>query len=210
MSIFNGNLILKTLIVGSMSVNCYIISNKLTNEAFLIDPGDDFVDIKKYLDVNKLEPRFIVHTHGHYDHIGADNDFNLPIYIHNLDKECLVDAQKNLSGFFDYPFILAGKRINTLEDNSEIKFADSILKITHTPGHSAGGICILLGGALFSGDTLFAQGIGRTDFPGACHETLIKSIKEKIFTLNDNIVVYPGHGPATTIGREKATNLFLN
>lgn len=209
MAVLNNNLTLKTIVVGPMAVNCYIVSDKITKNAFIVDPGDDFGDIKNYLDSNKLRPQFIIHTHGHYDHIGADSEFNLPIYIHRLDKDCLFDAQKNLSGFFSYPFRLSEKEINTLEDGSEIKFGDSVLKIIHTPGHTAGGICILLGGALFSGDTLFAFGIGRTDFSGASGEQLVKSIREKVLKLKNDTVVYPGHGEPTTIGKEKEGNPFL-
>ncbi|MDP1853380.1 MAG: MBL fold metallo-hydrolase [Candidatus Omnitrophota bacterium] len=209
MAVLNNNLTLKTIVVGPMAVNCYIVSDKSTKNAFIVDPGDDFGDINRYLDSNKLRPQFIIHTHGHYDHIGADSDFNLPIYIHKLDRDCLSDAQKNLSGFFGYPFKLTEKQINTLEDGSEIKFGDSVLKIIHIPGHTAGGIGILLDEALFSGDTLFAFGIGRTDFPGASGDLLISSIREKLFKLADNIVVYPGHGEPTTIGKEKEGNPFL-
>ncbi|MEK6715366.1 MAG: MBL fold metallo-hydrolase [Candidatus Omnitrophota bacterium] len=209
MSILNNNLTLKTIVVGSMAVNCYIIYNKETKEAFLIDPGDDYVIIARYLQDNKLEAKFIIHTHGHIDHIQADVGFDLPIYIHALDRNYLLDPDTNLSNFLGKAFKLSKKTINILEDNAEIKFGNSFLKIIHTPGHTPGGICIILGNALFSGDTLFAQGVGRTDFPGAVYEQLIKSIKDKLFSLPDNTVVYPGHGEPTTIAKEKKGNPFL-
>lgn len=209
MSIFNSNLVLKTIVVGPMAVNCYIVSHKQTKEAFIIDPGDDAAEIKKYLKANNLKPRFIIHTHGHIDHIGADPEFDLPIYIHRDDEGCLSGGRENLAEFLGIPFDLADKTIHGVEGGSEIKFAGSILKIIHTPGHTAGGISILLDNALFSGDTLFAQGIGRTDFPGASNEALVNSIKGKIFTLDDSVVVYPGHGEPTTIGREKRENAFI-
>lgn len=209
MTVLNNNLTIKTIIVGPMAVNCYIVSHKQTKEAFIIDPGDDALIIKRYLTDNKLKPQFIIHTHGHIDHIGADPEFDLPIYIHSRDKDCLSGAKANLADFLGIPFDLAHKVIYGVEEESEIKFAGSVLKIIHTPGHTPGGISILLDNALFSGDTLFAQGIGRTDFSGASFETLVNSIKEKIFTLSDNTVVYPGHGEPTTVGREKKENPFL-
>lgn len=209
MGVFNSRLTLKTIVVGSMAVNCYILHDKKTRKAFIIDPGEDFKDIKKYLDDNGLTPLFIIHTHGHIDHIAADKEFDLPIYIHKLDKDYLLNPDINLSNFLGAPFKLADKKINTLKGNDKIKFAGSQLAIMHTPGHTPGGICIRLDNAVFTGDTLFAQGIGRTDFPNASEKDLINSIKEKLFSLDDSIVIYPGHGEPSTIGKEKISNPFL-
>ena len=209
MVMLNNNLMIKTLIVGNMFTNCYIVYDKMKGKAFIIDPGAEADNIKKYLDSNKLNVEFIIHTHGHIDHIIADAQFEIPIYIHKLDREYLLNSEFNLSSFLDSPFKLANKDIRALNDGDKVEFIDSTLKIIHTPGHTPGGICILLNKALFSGDTLFAEGIGRTDFPGASHELLVDSIKEKLLKLPDDVVVYPGHGEPTTIGREKKTNPFL-
>ena len=209
MAVFGNDLTLKTLVVGQMAVNCYIIASNKTKKAFIIDPGDDFLDIKKYLEDNKLKAQFIIETHGHIDHIGALKEFDLPIYIHELDKDYLTDGARNLSEFLGRPFEMGDKEVRMLKDNENIEFDGSVLKILHTPGHTPGGISIILDNAAFTGDSLFACGIGRTDFPGASQDVLIKAIKEKLFVLDDDVVVYPGHGEPSTIGREKKENPFL-
>ncbi|HDZ76467.1 MAG TPA: MBL fold metallo-hydrolase [Candidatus Omnitrophica bacterium] len=209
MGVLGADLTLKRLVLGQMAVNCYIIASKKTKKAFIIDPGDDFLDIKKYLDDNKLEAEFIIQTHGHIDHIAALKEFDLPIYIHELDKDYLTDGARNLSGFMGEPFELKGKEVKILKDNQVLEFGGNILKILHTPGHTPGGISIILDNAAFTGDTLFASGIGRTDFPGSSTDALIKAIKEKLFTLDDGVVIYPGHGEPSTIGREKKENPFF-
>lgn len=196
------------IIVGSMQVNCYIVSSEKTSNALLIDPGDDFKRIHKFLENTKLNPCFIVHTHGHIDHIGTDNEFKLPVYAHRLEAELLKQPDKNLSSFLTKPFKVSGD-INLLEDSQEITLDDIALKVLHTPGHTPGGICLDAGGIVFTGDTLFSGSVGRTDFSGASHEQLIKSIHDKLMGFADNTVIYPGHGPASTIGKEKRNNPFL-
>jgi glyoxylase-like metal-dependent hydrolase (beta-lactamase superfamily II) len=179
----------------------------------IIDPGDDDRQIKRLLDSKGWQPAFIVHTHGHIDHIGADNKFSIPIYIHRNDFNLLKDPKLNLSQMLGESFAINSK-INILEDKQDIRLREGIcLKVIHTPGHTAGSICLLLQQpkekVLFSGDTLFFEGVGRTDFPGACEELLFRSIKEKLFSLDDDTVVYPGHGQITSIGHEKQANPFL-
>ncbi len=196
------------IIVGSMQVNCYIVSSEKTGNALLIDPGDDFKRIQKFLQLSKLNPCFIVHTHGHIDHIGADNEFKLPIYAHKLEIELLKEPDRNLSSFLTRPFKVSAN-INSVEDAQKITLDDITLEVLHTPGHTPGGICLDAGGVIFTGDTLFAGSVGRTDFSGASHEQLIKSIHDKLLRFADDTVIYPGHGAPSTIGEEKRNNPFL-
>lgn len=201
-------MILERIVVGSMEVNCYILGSEKSKEAVIIDPGDDYPKIKKAIDKLKLIPKFIVNTHGHMDHIGADDKFNLPIYIHKLDKECLVNPNKNLSAMFGMAYSVKSE-IRQLEDTDTINIDNLILEVIHTPGHTPGGICIKVDNIIFTGDTLFMGGVGRTDFPGASEEKLFSSIREKLLVFSDDTVIYPGHGPQSSIGRERERNPFL-
>ena len=203
-------MILETIHVGSMQVNCYILAADKNSKAIIIDPGDDEQRIRRVLDKHKLEPAFIVNTHGHYDHIGADNKFNLPVYAHKLDAPLLKDPMLNLSGLFALPYTV-NNEIRFLEDKQIIELDDLRLQVLHVPGHTQGGLALLLqkpvNNIAFTGDTLFCQGIGRSDLSGGNESALIKSIKEKLFILPDDTLIYPGHGPSSTIGEEKQNNL---
>lgn len=196
-----------TLTVGQMQVNCYVLSSKTTKNAILLDPGDEYLRIKAYLDKHKLKPKFILHTHGHIDHIQADNEFNLPVYAHSADIELLKNPERNLSNFLSLPFKVKSD-IKQLEDSQIINLDDLSLEVMHTPGHTPGGICLKSAQVVFTGDTLFAGSVGRTDFPGASYEQLMKSIQDKLLVLPDETVIYPGHGPSSTIGQEKRSNPY--
>jgi glyoxylase-like metal-dependent hydrolase (beta-lactamase superfamily II) len=201
-------MIIEKVVVGPMQVNCYIVAAS-DKQAVIIDPGDEYIKIKRRIDKLSLTPKFIILTHAHYDHIGVVRDFNLPVYIHRLDKEALLDPNKNLSGFFGIG-VSVDCNVQALEDKQIIELGDVKLKVIHTPGHTPGGISLYMEGkCLFSGDSLFCQGIGRTDFPGASEARLLESIRDKLIILNDSIVVYPGHGPSSTIGQERRHNPFL-
>jgi len=206
-------MILETIRISSYEVNCYILAEDNNSNAIIIDPGGDEQKIKAALAKHKLEPAFIINTHGHIDHIGGDDKFGIPVYIHRMDLALLKDARLNLSGFLAFPYTVKSE-IKTLEDKENIGLGQLQLEVIHTPGHTPGGICLLVkkpeNKILFSGDTLFCQGIGRTDFPGASQNLLIKSIKEKLFKLDDKTVIYPGHGMSSTIGEEKKNNPFLS
>ena len=206
-------MILEDICVGQMQVNCYILASKNNSSTIIIDPGEEENKIKRILEKHKLKPSFIINTHGHIDHIGCDDRFGIPVYIHENDLALLKDPQLNLSTFLTSSYSIES-HIKTLKDKENIELDDMQLEVIHTPGHTPGGICLLMkkpdDKILFSGDTLFCQGIGRTDFPGADEGLLIKSIKEKLFKLDDDTVVYPGHGPSSTIGEEKRNNPFLN
>lgn len=193
--------------VGQMQANCYVVSNQNRN-AILIDPGDEYSKIASFLKKQKITPKFIAHTHGHIDHIGCDNEFGLPIYIHKLDIELLKNPEKNLSSFLMLPFRV-NKNIKAVEDLDCITLDELRLEVIHTPGHTPGGICLKAEKVIFTGDTLFSGSIGRTDFVGASGEQLIKSIQSRLLIFPDNTIIYPGHGEPSTIGKEKNTNPFL-
>lgn len=205
-------MILETVCVGPMQVNCYIMASHSNSLGIIIDPGDEEDKIRKVLNKHKLNPAFIINTHGHYDHIGSDNKFNVPVYIHTQDLRLLRNPKLNLSGLFFLPYQVESE-IKTLEDGEIIELEDIQLQVIHIPGHTPGGISLLMkkprSDILFTGDALFCQGIGRTDFPGADETLLIRSIKEKLLNLADDTLIYPGHGPSSTIGDEKKSNPFL-
>ena len=205
-------MILETVNVGPMQVNCYILACAEGKQAIIIDPGDQAHKIKAVLDKYKLTPAMIINTHGHYDHIGSDDEFGVDVYVHKQDLAMLEDARKNLSASFAVPYEVKSG-IKTLEDKEIIKLECLELEVLHLPGHTPGGIGLLMKkpqtDIVFTGDTLFYHGVGRYDLPGGSEQILDKSIREKLFILPAETRVYPGHGPATTIGKEKNNNPFI-
>ncbi len=197
--------------VGPIEANCYIVFDE-SKEALIIDPGAEGQKIFREIEKHGLKVKYIVNTHGHGDHIGANQKLKeltgASILIHELDAPMLTDGAKNLS-------IYLGKNISQpaadklLKDGDVLEVGKMRFTVLHTPGHTRGGICLLGEDVCFTGDTLFDGSIGRTDLPGGSYTELINSIKTKLFTLDDKIVVYPGHGPDTTIGREKGYNPFF-
>ena len=204
-------MILETVNVGSMRVNCYILACANGKEAIIIDPGDQASKIKAVLAEHKLKPAMVINTHGHYDHIGADDEFGVLIYVHKQDLPMLIDAQKNFSASFSSPYKV-NSEIKTLEDKEIIKLDCLELEVIHLPGHTPGGIGLLMKkpqtGIIFTGDTLFYQGIGRWDLPGGSRQLLEQAIRERLFVLPGDTKVYPGHGAATTIAGEKSGSSF--
>ncbi|MFA5339598.1 MAG: MBL fold metallo-hydrolase [Candidatus Omnitrophota bacterium] len=201
--------ILKVLPVGPIAANCYIFGCAETKEAVIIDPGADDKDIKQQVAELGLSPKCVINTHGHADHIGANSKMGLPVFIHASDAQCLTNPMKNVSGMIGIP-VCSPPASRLLEDGDTIEVGNLVLEVLHTPGHSQGSICLWCEDAVFTGDTLFAEGVGRTDLPGGSEAALMRSIKEKLFTLPDATKVYPGHGPATTIGYEKGHNPFFS
>jgi len=184
-----------------MQANCYLLECEETLSAVVIDPGDDADVILNILEECKLNLELIINTHGHVDHIAANSDLkqktNAQLCIHKLDADMIVNPQKNLSSFIGRA-ISSSPASKILKDGDILEAGMISLKVIHTPGHSPGSICLLTDEAIFTGDLLFAGGIGRYDFPGSSYEQIINSLK-KIMELDDNIEVYPGHGPITTI-----------
>lgn len=186
--------------VGSLDTNCYVVATQ-KKRAFVIDPGDDIEKIREVLAANGLDAVFIVNTHGHIDHIKANAEFKLPVYVHQDEKDLVADPEKNIMTSFFGGFE-GVEPARLLKDGDEIALDELVFSVIHTPGHTRGCICLLGGGVLFSGDTLFYAGVGRTDFPGASYSALRRSL-DRLAQLDDAIRVYPGHGPETTIGRER-------
>jgi len=205
-------MILETVCVGPLAVNCYILAQGKDKKAIVIDPGEEFKKIKRVLDKYSLTPAVIINTHGHFDHIGCDAEFDVPVYVHEDEEKLLKSQDLSFASFFNYPYKVP-KEIRLLKDKEHITLDDIDLEVIHTPGHSPGGICLLMQGSsgniLFSGDTLFCGSIGRTDFDGGNMSVLMKSIRERLLLLPDNTVVYPGHGEATSIAAEKKHNPFI-
>ncbi|MBP7216630.1 MAG: MBL fold metallo-hydrolase [Candidatus Omnitrophica bacterium] len=205
-------MILETIVVGPMQVNCYLVAEDRNQPAVLIDPGAESRKIKKTLDALALAVAYIINTHGHYDHIGADNDFDCPVYAHQDDVAMLQDPALNLSGLFAIPFKVTSK-INAVTQGQNLCVGSLNFKVIHIPGHTPGGMCLLMEREektiLFSGDSLFFMGIGRSDLPRGDGDLLVSSIRKKLLILPDDTLVLPGHGPASTIRQEKEHNEFL-
>ena len=197
---------------GMFAENCYIAIDEAANEAVVIDPGSQPQDLLKWITDADCTVKYVLNTHGHSDHIGANtavcDKFGVKLGIHPLDAPMLTDPKLNLS-IYSGDAVISKKADFFLNENDIITFGSSKLKIVHTPGHSPGGICLVSEEVIFSGDSLFAESIGRTDLPGGSMSDLVSSLKEKIMTLSGDIAVYPGHGPATTIGHEKKYNPYV-
>lgn len=205
-------MIFETVCVGQLQVNCYILASRENASAIIIDPGADEAKIKKVLNKYKLKPAFIINTHGHFDHIGCDDDFGVAVYAYIDEIKLLTNPARNLSGLLSGAYSVRSKII-PLKEGEIVELDDIALEVIHTPGHTLGGISLLMKkpktDMLFTGDSLFYQSIGRTDFSGADETMLLNSVKNKLLTLPDNTIIYPGHGPISTIGREKKSNPYL-
>ena len=200
---------IKTLVLGDISVNCYLVSTE--KAAVVIDPGYRSTEILEFLENAQNKERMILLTHAHFDHIGFADELaaitDSKIAIGEKDAPALEDNLLNLSALFGAPLSIFNADI-LLTDNQEFSVGDLTFKVIHTPGHTVGGVCYLCGDILFSGDTLFAGSIGRTDFPGGSFETLKNSIR-KIYTLPDDTLLLSGHGAQTTVLNEKRYNPFV-
>ncbi len=196
---------IRTFTVGWLSTNCYVMHSQHTRDAIVVDPGFDNLleadQIIRYLDSEALKVKFVINTHGHSDHVSGNRTLqekcHVPVCIHAADAQLLRNETGSVSG----PDVL-------LKDGESIGFGDSKLTVVHTPGHTKGSICLLATNLIFTGDTLFAGSIGRTDFPDSSYTDMLLSL-EKLKQLSDGLVVYPGHGPSSLLCEEKRTNPFL-
>jgi glyoxylase-like metal-dependent hydrolase (beta-lactamase superfamily II) len=192
--------------------NCFIVGCKETREAAVIDPGDEADRILLALAQAKLTVKQIINTHGHFDHVGANKRMKAatgaPILIHALDAPMLSMLSRSAAAWGmsaeDSP-----SPDRTIDEGDEIRVGLLRLQVIHTPGHTPGGVSLIADGCAFVGDTLFAGSVGRTDFPGGDFDTLKSSIQKKLFALGDEVRVFTGHGPETTIGEEKRYNPFV-
>ncbi len=202
---------IETIVVGVLQTNCYIVHNEKV--AVIIDPGSDANKIIEVIKNKQLQPKLIINTHYHFDHTGANSDikkaFNIPIAIGTKDaiylENAYIDAQ-----FFMIDAKKSPKADILLNDGDKIEIDEIELAVIHTPGHSVGSICLYNkeNNVIFSGDTLFFESIGRYDLPTGNYEDLLNSIK-KVLSLGNDFIVYPGHGPKTTIKHEKLNNPFI-
>lgn len=200
------------MVLGLVQTNCYLLSNRKTKECIIADPADLPGKIESGILAEGYHPVAILLTHGHFDHIMAANElkkkYGIPVYAAAEEEEVLTDAGVNLSGQFG-----GGYRVTTdcpLADGDSITLAGTVIRAMLTPGHTRGSMCYYFekDGFLISGDTLFCESVGRTDLPTGNSAAIVKSLRNRVLTLPDSTVVYPGHGESTDIAHEKAYNPY--
>ena len=203
-----------TIPVGVIEANCYLLFDRKSKNTFIIDPGGDAALIEEALKGNGLKTVYIVNTHAHFDHVSANSELKevtgARTILHGDDVGLLAEAHEHAAIWGVNVGPQPGPDI-IMEDGSTFKAGSITIEVLHTPGHTPGGVCLYYkdAGVIFTGDTLFAGSIGRTDLEGGCSEDLLKSIKNRLLPLDDNVIVLPGHGPASTIGEEKELNPFV-
>lgn len=204
---------IEKFVLGSMGTNCYLLINEETKELVIVDPATCPDYMISHIQTNGYIPKAIFLTHAHFDHVmGIDGwvkKFDIPVYLHEDEKQVLVDPALNLSSVFGQSY--AYSKVTCLLDGQLLELAGFTFQVIHTPGHTQGGCCYYVEaeGVLMSGDTLFRQSVGRSDFPTGSMSTLVRSIKDKLFCLPDDVMVYPGHNDLTCIADEKMYNPFV-
>lgn len=207
-------MIFEEIAVGPLSVNCFVLGCERSLDGIVVDPGGDVELIEQEVRKQGLRIRAIINTHGHFDHIGGNRraaaSFGARLLIHQSDAY-LLGKVAEVAGMYGMVGENSPEPDEFLYDGMEITFGDYTVKVLHTPGHTQGGCCLYIQSenTVITGDTLFADSIGRTDLPGGSHEQLLDSIRTKLFTLPDDVTAYPGHGPLTTIGHEKKYNPYF-
>lgn len=206
-------MIVETLQLGPIATNCHIVRDEATGRAAVIDPGGDAPRLMAALKRGNLTVEAIIATHAHFDHIGAVRDLVLatgaPFLAGEAELPVLKTAVEQALMFFGISVPPPPAPDRLLRDGDELTLGGALFRVAHTPGHSPGHICLLGDGVAFVGDVVFPGSIGRTDLPGGDYDTLMRAIARHILTLPDETVLYSGHGPETTVGRERRTNPFL-
>lgn len=208
------DMIFEEIVVGPLSVNCFVLGCERTKEGVVVDPGGDVELIEQAVKKHGLKVHTIINTHGHFDHIGGNREaltaFGARLLIHQNDAPLLTRVAE-VARMYGMQGENSPESDEFLADGMEISFGDCRMKVIHTPGHTQGGCCLYFENEarIITGDTLFADSIGRTDLPGGSHEQLLESIRSKLFTLPDNVTAHPGHGPDTTIAHEKKCNPYF-
>ncbi len=197
---------LKVFPAGPLKTNNYLIFNKQSRKGFIVDFSESFGELSDFVKKEKIEIDFILLTHAHFDHIQGLQHTNFSFYLHKKDCDLISDPDKNGSSLFSDPMKI-DKTPKLYQ--GRINFYNSEITVIDTPGHTPGSVSLKLNKWLFSGDTLFCNSVGRTDIPFASQTDLMESIQKKILVLPDDIIIYPGHGPSSTLGQEKETNPFL-
>jgi len=200
------------VVVGALETNCYLVYCEETRACAVIDPGADPEKIISTIADLELKPAIVLNTHGHVDHIGGNSDivrkYAVPLAMHAADTGML-----QVSDYIELSLLLGARNSpppdRLLAEGEEVGFGQVSLRVIHIPGHTPGSIGFVAGGVLFSGDTLFCGGVGRTDLPGGSWKDLERSIRERILTLPEETIVLPGHGPWTTVEQERSSNPFL-
>lgn len=206
-------MIVKRLVVGALSANCYIVGSETSGSGMIIDPGGNATDILNAVRSSRLRIENIVLTHGHSDHIAALYDIQTKtgagVAVHREDAQFLR-GRGDTSMMFGISYRTPDHPDRLLDDGDIIEVGDMDFTVVHTPGHTPGGICLLGDEGVFTGDTLFYHSIGTTMMPGSSRSQLVESIRRRLMVLPDETVVYPGHGRQTTIGAERKSNRYLN
>jgi glyoxylase-like metal-dependent hydrolase (beta-lactamase superfamily II) len=205
-------LVIHQLSVGPLQVNCFLVACRKTREAMVIDPGEEGGRILDLANEEGLKISQVVNTHGHFDHIGANRQVleatGATLMLHAADLPLLQNAG-NHAQVYGLSVSPSPEPDRLLDQGDSFTVGECPFSVFHVPGHSPGGICLLSGGHLFVGDVLFAGSIGRTDLPGGDFDALVEGVRERLFALADETIVHPGHGPDTTIGRERRMNPFV-
>ena len=203
---------IEVFVQGPFQENTCIVWCDETKEAIFVDPGGELYPLERFVEKHGLKPSAIVNTHGHVDHVAGVAElvkkYGIPFRIHKGDEQT-VNAFKRSAAFFGLDVDEAPVIDSFIEDGEILRVGACELRVVHTPGHSPGGCCLLAPGLAIVGDTLFAGSVGRTDLPGGDWPTLLRSIREKLLVLPDDVRVVSGHGPDTSIGRERRVNPFI-